>query len=76
MKLHYYLKTDSFSIELKSEPGAETLKMQRTCWWDFDAKGEVIGLDIDCASKKLDLKYPRLHRISGYGDRSTPSHFL
>ncbi len=32
MKLHYHLKTDTFSIELKSEPGAETRKMLRTCW--------------------------------------------
>jgi uncharacterized protein YuzE len=55
MKLHYYPETDSLYIELKSAPGAETREIVEGLVVDFDAKGDVVGLDIDHASHKLDL---------------------
>jgi uncharacterized protein YuzE len=55
MKLHYYPETDSLYIELKSVPGTEAREIVEGLVVDFDAKGEVVGLDIDNASKKLDL---------------------
>ena len=55
MKLHYYPETDSLYIELKSEPGAETREVTAGLNVDLDAKGEVVGFDIDHASRKLDL---------------------
>lgn len=55
MKLHYYPETDSLYIELKSTPGAETREIVEGLVVDLDAKGNVVGLDIDHASKKLDL---------------------
>jgi uncharacterized protein YuzE len=55
MKLHYYPETDSLYIELKSEPGAETREVAPGLNVDLDAKGEVVGFDIDHASRKLDL---------------------
>jgi uncharacterized protein YuzE len=55
MKLHYYPETDNLYIELKSEPGAETREIVDGLLVDFDAKGDVVGLDIDHASRKLDL---------------------
>ncbi|HEU5018262.1 MAG TPA: DUF2283 domain-containing protein [Pseudolabrys sp.] len=55
MKLHYYPETDSLYIELKSAPGAETREIVEGLVVDFDAKGDVVGLDIDHASRKLDL---------------------
>ena len=55
MKLHYYPETDSLYIELKSGPGAETREIVEGLLVDFDAKGDVVGLDIDHASRKLDL---------------------
>jgi uncharacterized protein YuzE len=55
MKLHYYPETDSLYIELKSEPGTETREIAQGLLADFDAKGDVVGLDIDHASRKLDL---------------------
>jgi uncharacterized protein YuzE len=54
MKLHYYPETDSLYIELKSEPGAETREIAEGLNVDFDAAGDVVGLDIDHASR-LDL---------------------
>jgi uncharacterized protein YuzE len=55
MKLHYYPETDSLYIELKSTPGAEAKEIVRGLVVDFDANGNVVGFDIDHASKKLDL---------------------
>ena len=55
MKLHYYPETDSLYIELTSAPGAETREIVEGLLVDFDAKGDVVGLDIDHASLKLDL---------------------
>ena len=55
MKLHYYPETDSLYIELKSTPGAETREIAEGLVVDFDEHGNVVGLDIDHASRKLDL---------------------
>ena len=55
MKLHYYPETDSLYIELKAEPGAETRELAPGLNVDLDGKGDVVGLDIDHASLKLDL---------------------
>ena len=55
MKLHYYPETDSLYIELTSAPGAETREIVEGLVVDFDARGNVVGFDIDHASRKLDL---------------------
>ncbi len=55
MKLHYYPETDSLYIELTSAPGAEAREIVEGLVVDFDANGNVVGLDIDHASRKLDL---------------------
>jgi len=55
MKLHYYRETDSLYIELSEAPSAETREVATGLNVDFDADGNVVGLDIDGASGKLDL---------------------
>ena len=55
MKLHYYPETDSLYIELRDEPATDTREIAGGLNVDFDKKGNVVGLDIDAASKKLDL---------------------
>ncbi|MGD0721152.1 MAG: DUF2283 domain-containing protein [Roseiarcus sp.] len=55
MKLHYYPDTDSLYIELKPGPGAETREVSDGLNVDIDANGQVVGFDIDFASKRLDL---------------------
>lgn len=55
MKLHYYPETDSLYVEFKTTPGAETREITDGLNVDLDAKGEVVGFDIDHASKRLDL---------------------
>lgn len=55
MKLHYYPETDSLYIELMSAPGVDAREIVAGLVADLDAEGRVVGLDIDNASKKLDL---------------------
>ena len=55
MKLHYYPETDSLCIELKVEPGVEIREVADGFNVDLDSDGEVIGFDIDHASKHFDL---------------------
>lgn len=55
MKLHYYPETDSLYIELRAEPAADTHEIAEGFNADFDEGGNLVGLDIDGASGKLDL---------------------
>lgn len=55
MKLHYYPETDSLYIELSPAPSTETRAITNTLNLDFGADGGIVGIDIDHASKQLDL---------------------
>ena len=55
MKLHYYPETDSLYIELNTKPSADSLEIVDGLVADLDDHGNVIGIDIDHASKKLEL---------------------
>ncbi len=55
MKLHYYPETDSLYIELNTRPGADTQEIADGLVLDLDAEGNPVGIDIDHASRKLDL---------------------
>ena len=55
MKLHYYPETDSLYIELKPEPGTATREIVDGLNVDLNVRGEVVGFDIDHASRHLDL---------------------
>ena len=56
MKLHYYAETDSLYIDLNSRPSADSREIADGLVIDFDAQGNIVGIDIDRASQKLDLK--------------------
>ena len=55
MKLHYYPETDNLYVEFKPQPGADTIEVTPGLNVDVDAAGEVVGFDIDHASRRLDL---------------------
>lgn len=55
MKLQYYPETDSIYIELRTTPGTETREVANGVNIDLDAGGNIVGIDIDHASTKLDL---------------------
>ncbi len=55
MKMHYYKETDSLYIELSATPSADSAEVAPGIVVDYDAKGNIVGIDIDEASKKVDL---------------------
>jgi uncharacterized protein YuzE len=56
VKLHYYPDTDSLYIDLNAKPGVDSREVADGVVVDLDAEGNVVGIDIDSASTKLDLK--------------------
>jgi uncharacterized protein YuzE len=50
LRLHYYPETDSLYVELNSKPGVDSREIDGGRVLDFDAEGNVVGIDIDHAS--------------------------
>lgn len=63
MKLNYYAETDSLYIELSEQPSAETREISDGVNLDYDAKGNLVGIDIDNASKKVRLEQLVLNKL-------------
>ena len=55
MTLHCYRETDSLYIELRPRPGVEIVEFSDGLIVGLDAKGRVVGLDLDRASVRCDL---------------------
>jgi uncharacterized protein YuzE len=56
MKIQYFPDTDTLSIRLNNNPSTESMEIAPDVVVDFDAEGVVVGLDVDLASSKVDLK--------------------
>ncbi|MEP7063051.1 MAG: DUF2283 domain-containing protein [Betaproteobacteria bacterium] len=56
MKLNYYAETDSLYIDLAMAPSAESREISDGVILDYDAVGNLVGIDIDNASVKVVLK--------------------
>ena len=63
MKLNYYRETDSLYIDLSSKTSVESKEVSEGVVLDFDADGNLVGIDIDNASRKLDLKEVILNKL-------------
>lgn len=55
MKLSYYFDTDSLYIDLSSKTSVESREVSDDVVLDYDADGNLVGIDIDKASQKLEL---------------------
>ncbi len=62
MKLHYYADTDSLYIDLSEKTSVESREVSPGVVLDFDDAGHLCGIDVDHASKNLDLS--RLETVS------------
>ena len=56
MKLNYHPETDSLYIELSEKTSVETRENSEGVLLDYDADGHLVGIDIDNASNKVQLK--------------------
>jgi uncharacterized protein YuzE len=65
MKLNYYSDTDSLYIDLSEQPSVESREISEGIVLDYDAAGNLVGIDIDNASRKVDLKKLTLNKLPG-----------
>jgi uncharacterized protein YuzE len=56
MKLSYFPDTDSLYIDLSQRPSVESQEVSEGVVLDYDAEGNLAGIDIDHASRKLNLR--------------------
>ena len=63
MKINYYPDTDSLYIDLSSKPSVETIEISEGIVVDYDSEGQIVGIDIDNAGVKLNLKELILNRL-------------
>ena len=55
MKLTYFPETDSLYIDLSIKSGVKSEEISEGVVLDYDSEDNLVGIDIDNASKKLDL---------------------
>ena len=63
MKINYYPETDSMYIDLSSKTSVDSTEISEGIVLDYDENGNLVGIDIDNASKKLDLTELVLNRL-------------
>ena len=56
MKLKYYKDSDSLYIDLSESPSAETREVSEGINLDYDAMGNLVGIDIDNATAKVSME--------------------
>jgi len=56
MRLKYYPDTDSLYIDLSGKVSADSKEISEGVILDYDVDRNIVGIDIDNASKKVDMK--------------------
>jgi uncharacterized protein YuzE len=64
MKLNYFADTDSLYIELAEQPSTESREVSEGVVIDYDARGNLVGIDIDNASTKVDMQILQLVNLT------------
>jgi uncharacterized protein YuzE len=65
MKLNYHADTDSLYIDLSERPSARSHEISDGVVLDYDTEGRLVGIDIDNASHKVELKKLVLSNLPG-----------
>ena len=63
MKLHYYPETDSLYIDLSHKPSVDSREVSDGIVLDYDESGNLVGIDIDHASMKMEINEITLGRF-------------
>jgi len=63
MKINYYPETDSLYIDLSPRTSTESREVSPGVVLDYDSDGNLVGIDVDNASSKLDLKEFVLNKL-------------
>jgi len=63
MKLNYYPETDSLYIDLSAKTSVESTEVSPGIVLDYDSEENLVGIDIDNAREKLDLRELSLNKL-------------
>ena len=63
MTINYYPDTDSLYIDLSSKESTNSNEVSEGVIIDYDKDGNIVGIDIDNASRKLNLKELVLNKV-------------
>ncbi len=63
MKINYYPETDSIYIDFSTKTSVDSVEISEGIVIDYDDIGNIVGIDIDNASKKIDLSELILNRL-------------
>ena len=63
MKLNYFSDTDSLYIELAEQTSVESREVSEGVVIDYDARGNLVGIDIDNASTKVEMGILKLTNL-------------
>ena len=65
VQLNYFPETDSLYIDLAEKPSSESREISDGIVLDYDAGGNLVGIDIDKASLRVDLGRLVLSKLPG-----------
>jgi uncharacterized protein YuzE len=68
MRLEYFPDTDTLYIQLRDVPGADAHEVAEDIVLDFGESGEVVGIEIEHASQRMDLSDFQLTSIPTRGE--------
>ena len=63
MKLNYYPETDSLYMDLSEKTSVKSKEISQGVILDYDAEGNLVGIDIYNASKKVQLQELILNKL-------------
>ena len=63
MKLNYYPETDSLYINLSDQPSIESQEISEGVLLDYDADGNLVGIDIDNVCNKVEMEKLILSKV-------------
>lgn len=63
MKFNYYRETDSLYIDLTEKTSVESIEVSPGVVIDYDENGNIVGLDIDNASKNVNISKIETHSL-------------
>lgn len=65
MKVNYYPETDTLYIDLSEQASVESEEIADGIVLDYDAAGNVVGMEIEGASKKVQLDRLEVSNVPG-----------
>ena len=69
MKLNCYADTDSLCIDRSEQPRAESREISEGVVLDYDSAGNLVGIDFDNASAKVQMETLTLSKLPGTVER-------